>query len=92
MSNFIDGKSYTASAYCLQGKTASGKIAGRGMVAADLKRHSLGSKIKVTSSKGTQILLVADTGRDIKNKRLDLWMPCGEAIRFGKQRVQVEKL
>jgi 3D (Asp-Asp-Asp) domain-containing protein len=92
ISNLIDGNSYTASAYCISGRTASGVKAGRGMVAADPKLHKLGSKIRVKSSRGTQILQVTDTGKNIKMRRLDLWMPCQEAIRFGKQRVKVEKL
>ena len=85
----MDGSSYTATAYCLKGRTASGIKARPGIVAADRKHHKLGSFIHLTAGEYSGKYQVADTGGAIKGRRLDIWMPCKQAKKFGKRRVRV---
>lgn len=82
-------KEYIATAYCLQGRTASGIKVRRGIVAADTRLHKLGSTIYIRAGSYSGHYTVADTGGKIKGRRLDLWMPRKEAIRFGKRKVFV---
>lgn len=80
---------FSATAYCLKGKTAMGHSVRRGIIAADPRVLRLGSRITISGGyAGTY--LVSDTGGVIKGKKLDIWMPnCSEARRFGRRNVQV---
>jgi 3D (Asp-Asp-Asp) domain-containing protein len=81
---------FTATAYCLSGKTAMGHGVRRGLVAADPRILRLGSRITITAGPWSGTYLVSDTGGAIKGKRLDIWVPgCAEARRFGRRTVQV---
>ena len=87
------GQSYRATAYCLQGKTASGSGVRRGIVAADRRVLPLGTKIQVTAGAYSGTYTVADTGGAVKGRKLDIWMPsCVEAVRFGRRSVTVSRL
>ncbi len=80
--------SYTATAYCLKGKTASGTRVSIGTLAVDPKIIPLGSKVEI---EGYGLFTALDTGSAIKGKRLDLWMnSCSAARKFGKRKVQVK--
>lgn len=79
---------YTATAYCLQGKTADGSKVRKGIVAADPRVLPLGATIDI---KDKGVFKVADTGGAIKGTRLDIWMgSCSDARQFGRQTVQVK--
>jgi 3D (Asp-Asp-Asp) domain-containing protein len=81
---------FTATAYALRGKTASGHPVKRGVVAADPKVLPLGTKIKIHNSEYSGIYVVRDTGGRIKGKKLDIWVPSvKEARKFGRRKVQV---
>lgn len=84
--------SFSATAYCLKGRTAMGHGVRRGIIAADPRVLPLGSRINISGGyAGTY--LVSDTGGKIKGKRLDIWMPnCSEARRFGRRTVSVNFL
>lgn len=82
--------SFTATAYCLQGRTANGMGVRRGLIAADPRVLRLGSRINLGAGSYSGSYLVADTGGSIKGRRLDIWMSsCSEARRFGRRTVTV---
>ncbi|MGB7069996.1 MAG: 3D domain-containing protein [Pyrinomonadaceae bacterium] len=81
---------FTATAYCLRGRTASGAFVRNGIVAADPRVLRLGTRINLGGARSGQYL-VADTGGAIKGRRLDIWMAsCADARRFGRRNVTVE--
>jgi 3D (Asp-Asp-Asp) domain-containing protein len=81
--------SFVATAYCLRGRTASGRMVGPGVIAADPRVLKLGSRVNLGGARsGTHV--VADTGGKIKGKRIDIWMAsCADARRFGRRTVTV---
>jgi 3D (Asp-Asp-Asp) domain-containing protein len=83
---------FTATAYCLKGRTAMGHGVRKGIIAADPRVLPLGSRISLDGGySGTY--LVSDTGGRIKGKKLDIWMAsCAEARRFGRRTVSVNYL
>ncbi len=82
--------SFSATCYCLKGKTASGAMVRRGIVAADPRILPLGTRISVSGSSHSGTYLVADTGGVIKGRIIDIWVPsCAEAIRHGRRKVSV---
>ena len=82
--------SFSATAYCLSGKTAMGHRVRRGIIAADPRVLRLGSTITINAGAWSGTYLVSDTGGGIKGKRLDIWVPnCSEARRFGRRSVEV---
>lgn len=84
---------FVATAYCLKGVTRSGVRVRRGIVAADPSRIPLGSVIQVRAGSYSGIYRVLDTGSAIKGEIIDIYVPdYREAMRFGRQRVQVRVL
>ncbi len=84
---------FVATAYCLKGVTRSGVRVKRGIVAADPSRIPLGSVIQVRAGSYSGIYRVLDTGSAIKGRIIDIYVPdYNEAMRFGRQRVQVRVL
>ena len=84
-----------ATAYCNHGITDSGARTRRGSVAADPRLIPLGSTIRVEGLQGAPdgIYTVLDTGRTIKGREIDVFMPrCGAAKAFGRQHVRVKIL
>lgn len=82
--------SFTATAYCLQGRTATGGSVRRGIVAADPRVLPLGTRINLNAGTYSGSYVVADTGGAVKGKKLDIWVPsCTEARRFGRRSVGV---
>lgn len=80
-------QTYTATAYCLRGRTASGEYVRQGIIAADPKRLPLGTVVTI---KGRGQYVVKDTGGLIKGNIIDIWMPsCRDAIQFGRRKVQL---
>lgn len=81
---------FSATAYCLKGRTAMGHGVRRGIIAADPRVLKLGSKVTVNAGPWSGTYLVSDTGGAIKGKKVDIWVPnCGEARKFGRRTVQV---
>jgi len=85
---------FTATAYTISGKTASGAHARRGMCAADLSVLPLGSRIRVEGAgRYSGVYVVKDSGRKIDGREIDLYIANNaEARRFGKRPVTVEVL
>lgn len=80
---------YTATAYCLKGKTATGTQARSGIVAVDPRVIKLGSRIHI---QGLGTFRAEDTGGAIKGRKIDIHMPCGRAKQFGRRTVYVKRL
>lgn len=86
-------RAFRATAYCLSGKTASGRTVRRGIVAADTRVLPLGTRVRLTAGKYTGNYVVADTGGRIKGRVLDIWVPsCAEARSWGRRTVGVTVL
>jgi 3D (Asp-Asp-Asp) domain-containing protein len=85
----------TATAYCGHGPTKSGVPAQRGVVAADVRRLPIGTRLRIVApgQPHAGVYTVLDTGSKIKGRDLDIFMPsCARARRFGKRPVQVRVL
>jgi 3D (Asp-Asp-Asp) domain-containing protein len=81
---------FSATAYCLQGRTAMGHGVRRGIIAADPRVLKLGSRVTINGGGYSGTYLVSDTGGAIKGKRIDIWVPnCSEARKFGRRTVQI---
>jgi 3D (Asp-Asp-Asp) domain-containing protein len=88
-----EAKSFRATAYCLKGRTASGKGVSRGIVAADPRVLPLGTRIQISAGSYSGTYTVADTGGAVRGRILDIWMPsCSEANRFGRRNITVSIL
>ena len=84
---------YVATAYSLRGKTASGRMVSRGLIAADPRYLPLGSRVRLDHPGYSGEYLVADTGGMIKGRRIDIWIPSTrEAMRFGRRTVKLTVL
>ena len=89
-SNTSNARAFSATAYCLQGRTASGGGVRRGIVAADPRVLPLGTRINLNAGAYSGSYVVADTGGAVKGRKLDIWVPsCSEARRFGRRSVKV---
>jgi 3D (Asp-Asp-Asp) domain-containing protein len=87
------GGSFTATAYCLKGRTALGHGVRRGVIAADPRILRLGSRINLGAGAYSGEYLVSDTGGAVKGRKIDIWMPsCAEARRFGRRTVTINPL
>ena len=84
---------YVATAYSLRGRTASGRLVSKGLIAADPRVLPLGSLVRLEAGGYSGEYLVADTGGLIKGKRIDIWIPSSrEAMRFGRRKVKLTVL
>jgi 3D (Asp-Asp-Asp) domain-containing protein len=84
---------YTATAYSLRGRTASGRPVSRGLIAADPSILPLGSRVRVEAGSWSGEYLVADTGGAVKGRRIDIWTPTTrEAMQFGRRTVKLTVL
>jgi 3D (Asp-Asp-Asp) domain-containing protein len=84
-----------ATAYCDRGPTRSGVRAQHGVVAADIRRLPLGTRLRVLAPGQSYagVYTVLDTGSKISGRNLDIFMAsCAHARRFGKRTVQVRIL
>jgi 3D (Asp-Asp-Asp) domain-containing protein len=86
-------QAYTATAYSLRGRTASGRYVTRGLIAADPSILPLGSRVRVDAGPWSGEYLVADTGGAVKGRRIDIWTPSArEALQFGRRVVKLTVL
>jgi 3D (Asp-Asp-Asp) domain-containing protein len=84
---------YVATAYSLRGRTASGRMVSRGVIAADPSILPLGSRVRLDHPGYSGEYIVADTGGAIRGRRIDIWTPStGEAMRFGRRTVKLTVL
>ncbi|MBI4852674.1 MAG: 3D domain-containing protein [Acidobacteria bacterium] len=90
-----DGKKVkmVATAYCLNGRTASGVFSKYGIIAADPKYLPIGSIVRIRGGEYTGLYSVLDTGTKIKGRKIDIYLTSGkEAIEFGRRDVTLEVL
>ena len=84
---------YVATAYSLRGRTASGRLVAKGLIAADPRHLPLGSRVRLEAGPYSGEYLVADTGSLVRGKRIDIWTPSSrEAMRFGRRTVKLAVL
>ena len=85
---------YTATAYSDFGKTASGEVTHRHVVAADPDLLPLGTRIRIRrAGRYSGEYVVADTGGKIQGRRLDIYLPNeAKARKFGRRKVRVRVL
>ena len=81
---------YVATAYSLRGRTASGRMVAKGLIAADPRHLPLGSRVRLEAGAYSGEYLVADTGSMVRGRRIDIWTPTSrEAMRFGRRPVKL---
>jgi len=84
---------FKATAYCVTGVTKSGVPVAPGHVAADPKIIPLGSMIYVESPLMSGLYQVTDTGRRVKGKIIDIFMPSyRRSVEFGRRNVKIKVL
>lgn len=84
---------FTATAYSLRGRTASGAGVRRGIIAADRRFLPIGTRVRLEAGSYSGEYLVADTGGAVRGRKIDIWMPSsGEAMRFGRRNVKLTVL
>lgn len=84
---------FTATAYSLRGRTASGKMVARGLIAADRRILPIGTRVRLEAGSYSGEYLVADTGGAVRGRKIDIWMPStSEAMRFGRRPVKITVL
>jgi len=86
-------QSFVATAYSLRGRTASGRMVGKGIIAADRRLLPLGTRVRIDAGPYTGEYVVADTGGAVRGRKIDVWVPStGEAMRFGRRSVKLTVL
>jgi 3D (Asp-Asp-Asp) domain-containing protein len=89
----VPPKAYVATAYSLRGRTASGRMVSKGLIAADPRHLPLGSRVRIQAGAYSGDYLVADTGGMVRGRRIDIWTPSSrEAMRFGRRTVKLTVL
>ena len=84
---------FTATAYSLRGRTASGAGVRRGIIAADRRVLPIGTRVRLEAGPYSGEYLVADTGGAVRGRKIDIWMPStSEAMRFGRRPVKLTVL
>jgi len=86
-------QTFEATAYSLPGRTASGQMVRRGIIAADRRVLPLGTRVRLSAGGRSGEYTVADTGGAVRGKKIDIWVPStGEAMTFGRRNVQLTVL
>jgi 3D (Asp-Asp-Asp) domain-containing protein len=86
-------QNFRATAYALRGQTSSGVYVRRGVVAADPRVLPIGSVVEIKAGNYSGVYTVHDTGKKIKGKIIDLWVPSTyEARQFGRQDIKLHVL
>lgn len=93
VASVVPGETYTATAYSLRGRTASGKPVSRGLIAADPRVLPLGTRVRIEAGEFSGEYVVADTGGSVRGRRVDIWTPTSrEAMRFGRRAIKLTVL
>jgi 3D (Asp-Asp-Asp) domain-containing protein len=88
-----ESDTFTATAYSLRGRTATGAAPTQGIIAADPRVLPLGSRVRIEAGSYSGEYLVADTGGAVRGKRIDIWTPSTrDAMRFGRRAVKLTVL
>ena len=86
-------ETYSATAYSLRGRTASGQYVSRGLIAADPRVLPLGTRVRLDAGAWSGEYVVADTGGAIRGRKIDIWTPTSrEALQFGRRAVKLTVL
>ena len=89
----VPARTYTATAYSLRGRTASGRPVSRGVIAADPSVLPLGTRVRLEAGNWSGEYVVADTGGAVRGRKIDIWTPTTrEAMQFGKRIVRLTVL
>lgn len=89
----VAAQTYTATAYSLRGRTASGMPVSRGLIAADPSFLPLGTRVRLEAGSFSGDYVVADTGGAVRGRRIDIWTPTArEALQFGRRAVKLTVL
>ncbi len=84
---------FQATAYCESGTTFSGVPVSPGVVAADPRVLPLGSVIHVDVPRYRGVYQVMDTGRLVKGRHIDIYIPDQDlAVQFGRRKAKVRVL
>jgi 3D (Asp-Asp-Asp) domain-containing protein len=84
---------YSATAYSLRGRTASGMYVSRGLIAADPRHLPLGTRVRIEAGQWSGEYVVADTGGAIRGRIIDIWTPSTrEALQFGRRSIKLTVL
>ena len=84
---------FTATAYSLGGRTATGAGVRRGIIAADRRVLPLGTRVRLEAGSYSGEYVVADTGGAVRGRKIDIWVPqTSEAMRFGRRPVRLTVL
>ena len=84
---------FTATAYSLRGRTATGGTVRRGVIAADRRVLPLGTRVRLEAGSYSGEYVVADTGGAVRGRKIDIWVPqSSEAMRFGRRPVRLTVL
>jgi 3D (Asp-Asp-Asp) domain-containing protein len=84
---------FTATAYSLRGRTASGQAVSRGFIAADRRVLPIGTRVRLEAGFYSGEYVVADTGGSVRGRKIDIWVPStGEAMRFGRRPIKLTVL
>ena len=86
-----DFEDFHATAYCLQGRTASGEHVQQGMIAADPRVLPLGTVVHIRAGRYTGTYTVKDTGGRVRGRHVDVYVPSyKEAKAFGRRPVKIK--
>lgn len=86
-------QTFQATAYSLPGRTASGQMVRRGIIAADRRVLPLGTRVRLSAGGRSGEYTVADTGGAVRGRIIDIWVPStSEAMKFGRRNVQLTVL
>ncbi len=79
-------RNFQATAYSLRGRTASGIHTRLGIIAADPRVLPIGTVVQVKAGDYSGVYTVHDTGRRVKGKIVDIWIPAyRDARKFGRR-------
>jgi 3D (Asp-Asp-Asp) domain-containing protein len=86
-------EAYTATAYSLRGRGASGLGVHKGTIAADPRVLPYGTRVRLDAGPYSGEYLVTDAGTAVKGRKIDVWVASyGEACRFGRRTVKLTVL
>ncbi|MFL6281827.1 MAG: 3D domain-containing protein [Pyrinomonadaceae bacterium] len=86
-------QAFTATAYSLRGRTASGQPVTRGLIAADRRVLPIGTRVRIEAGSYSGEYTVADTGGAVRGRKIDIWVPnTGEAMKFGRRPIKLTVL
>jgi 3D (Asp-Asp-Asp) domain-containing protein len=89
----IVSHAYVATAYSLPGRTASGRMVGKGVIAADTRVLPMGTRVRLDAGQYSGEYVVADVGSRVKGRKIDVWVPSNrEACRFGRRNIKLTVL